>query len=188
MLSNVRKSESGCANRRCAASACCCLSIGRSRGSWMLSPAAITSTSRNARSVRPWRIMRPTVGSTGSRANSRPISVSGRASSPAASTSSAPISSSSRYPERIAFGAGGLINGNRSMSPRPNAFSRKITSARFARRISGSVNRGRSKKSFSENRRMHTPSATRPLRPLRWSALDCDTGSIGSRRVREAAV
>ena len=154
----------------------------------MLSPAAITSTSRNARSVRPCKIIRPTVGSTGSRANSRPISVSGRANSPASSTANAPISSNNKYPDRIAFGAGGLINGNRSMSPSPNAFSRKITSARFARRISGSVKRGRSRKSFSENSRMHTPSATRPLRPLRWSALDCDTGSIGSRRVRDAAV
>ena len=41
-------------------------------------PAAITSTSRSAFSARAWRIIRPTVGSTGSRASSRPTGVSWR--------------------------------------------------------------------------------------------------------------
>jgi hypothetical protein len=77
-----------------------------------------------------------------------------------------------------------LMNGKRSMSPRPKAFSRRMTSARLARWISGWVKRGAPGKSFSEYSRMQTPSATRPLRPLRWSALDCATGSIGRRRVR----
>jgi len=54
------------------------------------------------------------------------------------------------YPARIDFVAGMLMKGKRSMSPSPNAFIRKITSARFARWISGCVKRGRSRKSFSE--------------------------------------
>ena len=33
----------------------------------------------------------------------------------------------------------------------------------------------------SEYIRMQMPSATRPQRPLRWFALACETGSIGSR-------
>ena len=32
---------------------------------------------------------------------------------------------------------------------------------------------------------MHVPSSTRPALPLRWFALLCDTGSTGSRRVRD---
>jgi hypothetical protein len=31
---------------------------------------------------------------------------------------------------------------------------------------------------------MQTPSRTRPLRPLRWLALLCETGSTGRRFVR----
>ena len=67
------------------------------------------------------------------------------------------------------------------MSPRPSAAICRITAARLVRRISGSVKRGRSSKSSSAYRRMQTPSATRPQRPLRWSADACETGSIGSR-------
>ena len=67
------------------------------------------------------------------------------------------------------------------MSPRPIAAICRITLARFVRRISGSVKRGRAAKSSSAYRRMQMPSATRPQRPLRWSAEACEIGSIGSR-------
>jgi hypothetical protein len=67
------------------------------------------------------------------------------------------------------------------MSPRSIAAICRITAARLVRRISGSVKRGRSSKSSSENSRIAMPSATRPQRPLRWSALACEIGSIGSR-------
>ena len=67
------------------------------------------------------------------------------------------------------------------MSPSPSAAICRITAARFVRRISGSVKRGRSRKSSSEYSRMQMPSATRPQRPLRWSADACEIGSIGSR-------
>ena len=49
------------------------------------------------------------------------------------------------------------------------------------RRISGSVNSGRDRKSSSEYSRMQMPSLVRPQRPLRWFAEACDTGSIGRR-------
>ena len=49
------------------------------------------------------------------------------------------------------------------------------------RRISGSVNSGRPRKSSSLYRRMQTPGATRPQRPARWLAEACEIGSIGSR-------
>ena len=69
------KSEAGSANRRWAASAASCFSAGRSRGSWIDSAAAITSTScrqplRSASST-----IRPSRGSIGSWASFRPISV-----------------------------------------------------------------------------------------------------------------
>ena len=40
----------------------------------------------------------------------------------------------------MAIGAGGLRNGKVSMSPRREAFMRKMTSAKLARWISGCVN------------------------------------------------
>ena len=67
------------------------------------------------------------------------------------------------------------------MSPRSIAAICRITAARLVRRISGSVKRGRSSKFSSLNSRIAMPSATRPQRPLRWSADACEIGSIGSR-------
>ena len=49
------------------------------------------------------------------------------------------------------------------------------------RRISGSVYSGRLRRSSSLYSRMHTPGATRPHRPARWSAEAWEIGSIGSR-------
>ena len=67
------------------------------------------------------------------------------------------------------------------MSPSRSAAICRITDARFVRRISGSVKAGRASKSSSSYSRIATPAATRPQRPLRWSAEACETGSIGSR-------
>ena len=50
----------------------------------------------------------------------------------------------------MAMGAGGLRNGKVSMSPRREAFMRRMTSARLARWISGWVNGLRDSKSSSE--------------------------------------
>ncbi len=73
------------------------------------------------------------------------------------------------------------MKGNFSMSPRPAAVICRMTEARFVRRISASVNSGRPRKSSSLYSRMQMPSDVRPQRPLRWLALACETGSIGSR-------
>jgi hypothetical protein len=67
------------------------------------------------------------------------------------------------------------------MSPSPAAAICRITDARLVRWISGSVKRGRASKSSSPNSRTQMPEATRPQRPLRWSADACEIGSIGSR-------
>ena len=77
--------------------------------------------------------------------------------------------------------SGGSRNGNAATSPRPMLVICRMTDARFVRRISGSVNSGRSAKSSSSYRRMQMPGATRPHRPARWLADACDTASIGSR-------
>ena len=70
---------------------------------------------------------------------------------------------------------------NAEYRPRLAAAICKITEARFVRRISGSVKRGRSRKSSSLYRRMQTPGDVRPDRPLRWSADACEMRSIGRR-------
>ena len=67
------------------------------------------------------------------------------------------------------------------MSPRSAAAICRITDARLVRRISGSVNSGRPRKSSSSYSRIATPGATRPQRPDRWFADACEIGSIGSR-------
>jgi hypothetical protein len=170
----VRKSDSGRANLRWAASAACWLSAGRSLGSWIDSAAAMISTSR----AHPWtadsQIIRAIRGSAGSRAIFRPRSVS-RPFSMAFS------SSRSRTPSAMLRGSGGSMNGKSRTSPRRAAAICKITDARFVRWISGSVNSGREAKSSSAYSLMQMPSATRPQRPLRWFALACEIGSIGRR-------
>ncbi len=84
-------------------------------------------------------------------------------------------------PSRTLRRSGGSTNGNAATSPSPSALICRMTLARLVRRISGSVNSGRCSKSDSAYIRMQMPSATRPQRPLRWFALACEIGSIGSR-------
>ncbi len=83
-----RKSERSSRKRRCAWSAACCFSSGRSRGSGTDSALAMTSTSARQPRSRAARIMRPMRGSTGSRASSRPSGVSARFASTAPSSCS----------------------------------------------------------------------------------------------------
>ncbi len=59
------------------------------------------------------------------------------------------------------------MNGNVSTSPSRYAFSRRITSDKFDRWISGVVCRPRFSKSSREYSRMHRPSRTRPALPAR---------------------
>ena len=151
--------------RACAWSACACWSAGRSRTSWIESAAAITITSSTQPSPAASSTIRPIRGSTGSCASRRPSCVSLRPVS-----SSAPSSCSSAMPSRTWRRSGGSRNGKSSTSPRSIAAICRITAARLVRRISGSVKRGRSSKSSSLNSRIAMPSATRPQRPLRWSA------------------
>ena len=65
-----RNSERSSSNFLCAASAACCASSGRSRTSCTLIALATISTSVSACRLRASRIIRPTRGSRGSRANS----------------------------------------------------------------------------------------------------------------------
>ena len=80
----------------------------------------------------------------------------------------------------MALGLGASKNGNSATSPRCRDFMRKITPAKELRRISGSVKAGRVVRSFSSYKRMHTPSATRPQRPLRWLAAAWLMGSMSN--------
>ena len=84
-------------------------------------------------------------------------------------------------PSRTWRRSGGSRNGKSSTSPRSIAAICRITAASDVRRISGSVKRGRSRKSSSAYSRMAMPGAVRPERPLRWSADAWEIGSIGSR-------
>ena len=171
------KSESLKANFWCALCAASFWSSGRSRGSGMLNPEAITSICGRTPSFRACSSIRPRVGSSGSRARSLPSCVS------TFNSVIAPSSCSSRYPARIAACCGGSMNGKVSISPNPNAFILKITSARFARWISGCVKRGRFRKSSSLYKRIAIPSAMRPALPARWLALLWERSSIGNRFV-----
>ena len=185
-------SDLGSANSACALSAAARWSAGRSRGSWIPRNEAIASISRR----QPWACaatsIRASFTSTGSRAIERPMAVSARDSS------TAPSSVSCCQPSATARGSGGSMKGKSSTmrgltaaatlprprrrppppaSPNPSESMRRITPASAARRISGSVYGGRERKSASEYRRMQVPGAMRPQRPLRCSALACDTGS-----------
>ncbi len=81
-------SERSSSNFLCFSSAACACSIGRSRTSWPDSADAITSTSVRQLRSRASRIMRPTRGSSGSRASSVPIGVRSLKSSTALSSPS----------------------------------------------------------------------------------------------------
>ena len=102
-------------------------------------------------------------------------------SSPPSAAVSAPSSKSRTRPSFTVRRSGGSMNGKEAMSPRRRASICRMTDARLVRRISGSVNAGRSVKSVSEYRRMATPGATRPHRPERWLDEACEIASIGRR-------
>lgn len=176
----ARKSEVSELKRRCRSSAAWRFSAGRSRGSWMESAAAITITSRTTPSRSASITIRAIRGSTGSWASFRPSGVS-RLRWSFSAGSRAPSSCSRLTPSLMLRESGGSRNGKAAMSPSPAAVICRITEARLVRRISGSVNSGRERKSSSENSRMQMPSEVRPQRPLRWLALAWLTASIGSR-------
>ena len=79
----------------------------------------------------------------------------------------APSSSNNRIPSRIYLESGASTKGNAAILPKPNEVICKITEAKLVRNISGSVNSGRDKKSFSSYKRIHIPSEVRPQRPFR---------------------
>ena len=81
-------SDFSSSNFLCFSSAACAASIGRSRTSCTLSALAMISTSCSASRSRAARIMRPTRGSSGRRASSRPVGVSALSSSTAPSSPS----------------------------------------------------------------------------------------------------
>ena len=123
--------------------------------------------------------MRALRGSIGNRASFLPIGVSRY--SPSSPSVRAPSSFSSRYPSRTIDDSGGSMNGKPLTSPNLRSVICKITDARLVRRISGSVNSGRSAWSPSSHKRIQTPGATRPHRPARCAADACEISSIGSR-------
>ena len=86
------------------------------------------------------------------------------------------------------LGSGRSTKGKSDISPNFRAIIRRITSARLALRISGSVNSGRVWKSSSEKRRMQTPFSTRPHLPLRCSALLWDMAVTGREVVLDRGV
>jgi hypothetical protein len=71
------------------------------------------------------------------------------------------------------------------MSPRPSEIICRMTAARLVRRISGSVNSGRFRKSSSLYSRIAMPLLVRPDRPERWFAEACEIASMGSRWILE---
>ena len=105
-------------------------------------------------------------GSTGNRLSSRPDCVKAVLLSRLADFTAC-NSSSSVKPSLIFLLSGACTNGNCAISPKPKASICKITEAKFVRRISGSVNSGRDKKSSSEYKRIQIPASTRPQRPIR---------------------
>ena len=169
----------GSAKRRCMASAASCASSGRSRTSWIESAETITITSLAQPRLLASSNMRPRRGSMGRRASWWPIAV--RRGSCMDFALIAPISVSSATPSAIARRSGGSMKGKSATLPRRSAAICKITLAREVRRISGSVYGSRPSKSVCEYRRIATPSATRPQRPLRWFALAWLMGSMGRR-------
>ena len=170
-----RKSERSSRNCRCAWSAACARSSGRSRGSCTDSALAMTSTSARQPFSRAASMIRPMRGSSGSFAQlaaprrQRAIRVD------RAELLQQLVAVGDRARRRRRRGTG-----NASTSPSASAFMRRITAASEVRRISGSVNAGRAAKSSSSYRRMQMPSCTRPQRPARWFAAACAIGSICS--------
>ena len=183
--SKVSTSLRSSTKRACASSAAFCFSRGRSLGSCTARAAAMMVASNRQPSSLPANTMRPSLGSIGSLANARPVSVNqSRPALPASGTAGDSTACSSwrrRTPSMTARGSGGSMNGNSSGEPSRWLAIVKMTDARLVRWISGSVNSGRLSKSSSSYSRMATPGPRRPQRPLRWFADACDTGSMGSR-------
>ena len=142
-FTKLRKSERSSASSLCARSAASCWSSGRSRGSCTESPEQMMRSSERLPNSLPANNMRASFGSTGRRESSRPIFVS----SP--SGVSARSSCRIEIPSAIARGGGAWRKGNSRMSPSLSALARKMTAARFVRKISGSVKAGRRAKSSS---------------------------------------
>ena len=175
-------SEVGSMKRACAASAATARSSGRSRGSRIASAAATMMMSSRQPSSSACTIIRPSRGSTGSRARRLPTSVTRRASgSDPLPGRSAPTSSRIAIPAATARRSGGSRKGKSAISPRPSVAICRRTLARLVRRISGSVNAGRDPRSDSSYSRMQMPGPRRPHLPARCAALACEIGSMGRR-------
>ena len=169
-------------------------SAGRSRGSWTASAATIISISSIQSKSLPATSMRASLGSIGIRAIFWPIRVSLTSFKVCLESgfllsgflgARAPSSSSSLRPSFTKRLSGGSIKSKFSTVPKRRLAICRITDAKLVRRISGSVYSGRLSKSSCEYRRIHTPGATRPQRPLRWLAAACEIASIGKRCTRE---
>ena len=142
----ARKSECSSAKRACCWSACARFSAGRSRGSWIDSAGGdhddlVRAAEPVGLEHHPRRSAgRPAAARAGGRAASaRPPSLAPR-------RSSAP-QLVQQVDRRRGPGGGraGRGTGSPRSSPRPSAAICRITDARFVRRISGSVKRGRSR-------------------------------------------
>ena len=155
----VKKSESSTLYSACLLSACCILSAGFSRGSCILKAETIMATSERQFSLSAANSILASFGSVGIFANCRPIAVIFPC------LSKAFTSCNEVLPSRIILSSGGSRKGKSSISPSFNDVICKITDDKLVRKISGSVNWGRAKKSSSEYKRMQIPSATRPQRP-----------------------
>ena len=75
----------------------------------------------------------------------------------------------------MAAAGGGSMNGKRPGSPKRRLIICRMTSARLARWISGTVKGSRDWKSSSVYRRTQMPGPVRPQRPRRCSQLACET-------------
>jgi hypothetical protein len=80
------------------------------------------------------------------------------------------------------------IKGKSSMLPSFKAIILKITSARFALKISGGVKKVRDKKSCSGYNLIQIPFSTRPHLPFLWSALLLDIATTGREVVLDLGV
>src|SRR5450759_1892269 len=138
MFSRPTKSLCSSANRRCFSSACCCLSMGRSRGSWMERAETMMSTSRNAPFASASTTIRAMRGSRGSWAILRPYAVRRlRGSATRSAGTIAWSSSRSLTPSAIWRESGGSRKGKLAMSPSPREVIWRITEARLVRQDLG---------------------------------------------------
>ena len=137
------KSDSGSANRWCCSWAACSCPVGRSRGSWIDSAAASTSTSPTTPCRSASSTMRARRGSAGIRASRRPILVRRTWSRDAAAVEGSQLLEEQDPVLDAAARRAARRTGRRRCRPRPRAAIWRMTEARLVRRISGSVNSGR---------------------------------------------